>query len=386
MEAFAENKWYNIRRIAENAMYIWEQSPWPRFTWSYEVLAIRLANIHRKQGRLLGQMESLGFRAQQQACVETLTQDVVKTSEIEGEILDARQVRSSIRRKLGLMQAGMGNKDRAIEGVVDMTLDATRNAGALLTTERLYDWHRKLFPSKRRGWHEISVGSWRNDSSGPMVIVSGPQGKQRIHFQAPPANRLDDEMKTFLEWFEGSPGIDWILKSTVAHLWFVTIHPFDDGNGRIARAISDMALARSDESPQRFYSMSARIRIERKKYYDTLERTSRGSLDVTPWIEWFLDCLSAAIDDAHTGIDRVLQKQHFWSNLDELEITERQRKVLNKLLDEAKTSLKTSDYSRIAKCSQDTAHRDMLELVSLGLLSKDSAGGRSTRYVLTRRL
>lgn len=363
-------------------MYIWEQTAWPRFSWSYEALANPLADIHRKQGRLLGQMEGLGFRAQQQACVETLTLDVVKTSEIEGEMLDAHLVRSSIARKLGLMEAGVGKTDRTIEGVVDMTMDATRNSKTPLTVDRLYDWHRSLFPFKRSGWHEVSVGTWRDDANGPMVVVSGSEGKQHIHYQAPPADRLDDEMKAFLHWFEHGPGIDWVLKSAVAHLWFVTIHPFDDGNGRIARAIADMALARSDETSQRFYSMSARIRAERSHYYDNLERTQKGSLDVTQWIEWFLGCLSRAIDNAQSGVHVVLHKQDFWNNFPDLDINERQRKVLNKLLDESKSSLKTSDYARIAKCSQDTAHRDMLALVSLGLLSKDAAGGRSTKYLL----
>ncbi len=362
-------------------MYIWKQSDWPGFIWSYESIVPALSKVHRKQGHLLGQIEGLGFRAKEKAYVETLTKDVVKTSEIEGEILDEQQVRSSIARKLGLMHAGIHKRDHAVEGIVDMTIDATGNAVSPLTTERLFQWHRLLFPKNYSGWHKIAVGRWRDDSNGPMVVQSGSEGKIRIHFEAPPASRLDREMKAFLEWFEKGTTVDWILKAAVAHIWFVTVHPFDDGNGRIARAISDLALARADNMSQRFYSMSARIRTDRKQYYDVLERSQKGSLDITQWVDWFINCVDQAIDDAQCSVDSSLVKQLFWNDL-ELEIGEHQRKVLNKLLDESRTSLKTSDYARIAKCSQDTAYRDILELVSLGVFSKDTSGGRSTKYLL----
>lgn len=335
--------------------------------------------MQRKQGRLLGQIEGLGFKDQEKAHVEALTQDVVKTSEIEGEKLDEQQVRSSIARKLRLMDAGTAKEDRTIEGIVDMTLDATRNATSPLSKERMYQWHRLFFPNGESGWKKIAVGQWREE---PMIILSGPEGKQKIHFEAPPAEQIDADMTNLVEWFERAGELDWVLKAAISHVWFETIHPFDDGNGRIGRAVVDMALARSDAMSQRFYSMSARIRKDRGQYYDMLERTQKGSLDITPWINWFLACLSRAIDDSHMNIALALEKQAFWQKLSGLEITARQMKVLNKLLDESKTTLKTSDYARIAKCSQDTAHRDILELLDRGILFKDTSGGRSTKYVL----
>lgn len=360
-------------------MYIWQHSEWPSFRWSYEAISSALAAVQRRQGRLLGQIEALGFKAQEQAHVESLTQDVLKTSEIEGEKLNEELVRSSIARKLNLPGAGTTKADRAIDGIVDITIDATRNANEPLSKERLWQWHRSLFPTAQSGWKDIVVGRWRSE---PMVIVSGSEGKQKIHYEAPPPERIDREMSALIDWFERGPDIDWVLKAAVAHLWFETIHPFDDGNGRIGRAIADMALARSDEMSQRFYSMSARVRIDRSQYYDMLERTQKGSLDITPWINWFLACLTRAISDSQTNVEIALEKQAFWQKLRSLEISDRQQKVLNKIFDESKTTLKSSDYARIAKCSQDTAHRDILDLIDKGILFKEDSGGRSTRYVV----
>src|SRR5579862_1302180 len=283
-------------------MYIHELKDWPRFYWSMEKLAEPLASVRHRQGRLIGHMEGLGFQLRQEAVLETLTTDVLKSSEIEGEKLDAEQVRSSVARRLGLDIGGLKPADRNVEGAVEMMLDATRHYDQPLTAERLFGWHAALFPTGRSGMHKITTGSWRDDSTGAMEVVSGPIGKQRVHFEAPAASRLDQEMQTFLRWFNGAAGLEPVLKAALAHFWFVTIHPFDDGNGRIARAIADMALARSENSPQRFYSMSAQIRQERDVYYNILEQTQQGTVDITSWMKWFLDCLGRAIDGAQTTL------------------------------------------------------------------------------------
>src|SRR5471030_2768130 len=268
--------------------YIHTHKDWPRFRRNRESLSERLESVRREQGRLLGRMEALGFKLRQEAVLRTLTEDVLKSSEIEGEKLDAEQVRSSVARRLGMDIGALKPADRNVEGIVEMMLDATRQYDQPLTAERLFSWHASLFPTGRSGMHKIRAGAWRDDSTGPMEVVSGPIGKEHVHFQAPAASRLDGEMNAFLDWFNARPDIDPVLKAGLAHLWFVTIHPFDDGNGRIARAIADMALARSENSPQRFYSMSAQIRQERGAYYDILERTQRATMDITPWMEWYL--------------------------------------------------------------------------------------------------
>jgi Fic family protein len=363
-------------------MYIHERKDWPRFHWNAEKLAPPLASVRHRQGRLIGHMEALGFNFQQEAVLETLTADVLKSSEIEGEKLEAEQVRSSIARRLGMDIGAVKAADRHVEGVVEMMLDATRRYDRPLTEQRLFDWHASLFPTGRSGMRKIRTGAWRNDSTGPMQVVSGPLGKERVHFEAPKAGRLPREMKAFLKWFESGEAMDLVLKAGVAHLWFVTIHPFDDGNGRIARAIADMALARSENSPQRFYSMSAQIRQERSAYYDILERTQKGTTDVTLWMDWFLGCLGRAIDAAQTTLSAVLAKARFWERIKDIQLNERQRLVINRLLDGFEGKLTTSKYAALAKCSQDTAHRDILALTEHGVLIRNPEGGRSTSYSL----
>jgi Fic family protein len=314
--------------------------------------------------------------------LKALTADVVKSSEIEGERLDVEQVRSSIARRLGIDIGGLKPADRHVEGVVEMVLDATRHHEQPLTAERLFGWHASLFPTARSGMHRIKVGSWRDDATGPMEVVSGPVGNEHVHFQAPAANRLDAEMRTFLEWFNAGGGGDPVMKAGLAHFWFVTIHPFDDGNGRIARAIADMALARSENSSQRFYSMSAQIRQERAAYYDILEETQQGTMDITRWMEWFLGCLGRAIDGAHTLLGAVLAKAQFWESVQGVPLNDRQRLVLNRLLDGIDGKLTTSKYAKLAQCSQDTALRDILPLLERGILVRGPEGGRSTSYAI----
>jgi len=364
-------------------MYIYQRPEWPCLTWNREQLAELLADVRHRQGRLLGRMEALGFPLRQEAVLQTLTSDVLKTSEIEGEKLDTEQVRSSIARRLGMDIGALHPVDRHVEGIVDMMLDATRRYDQKLTAERLFAWHAALFPTGRSGMTKIRTGAWRDDRTGPMEVVSGLVGKEHVHFQAPPAAQLDGEMRRFLAWFNGTADIDPVLKAGVAHLWFVTIHPFDDGNGRVARAIADMALARSENSPQRFYSMSAQIQHDRVAYYDILEKTQKGTVDITPWLEWFLDCLRRAIDGAEQLLGGVLAKAQFWQHMQGVMLNERQRLVLNRLLDGFDGHLTTSKYAKLTKCSQDTALRDILYLVDRGILVRNPKGGRSTSYALT---
>ncbi len=363
-------------------MYIHQQPTWPWFHLDHEGLATRLAEVRHRQGRLIGRMEALGFRLREEAVLETLTQDVIKSSEIEGEVLARDQVRSSIARRLGMDIGALTPVDRDVEGVVEMMLDATQRHDEPLTEERLFGWHASLFPTGRSGMHRIRVGTWRDDRAGPMQVVSGPVGRKKVHFEAPAAERLGREMASFLAWFDGPASIDPVLKAALAHLWFVTIHPFEDGNGRIARAIADMALARSERSPRRFYSMSARIRQERDDYYTILERTQKGTLDITPWMEWFLGCLDRACDGAEAILASVLNKARFWEAHAGESFNDRQRKVINRLLDGFEGKLTTSKWASLGKCSQDTAGRDINDLVGRGILVKDPAGGRSTSYSL----
>ena len=367
-------------------MYIHQLPDWPRFAWKRERLAQPLANIRYRQGRMIGHMEALGFELRQEAVLHTLAEDVLKSTEIEGEKLDAAQVRSSIARRLGIDIGALKPADRAVEGVVEMMLDATRHYDRPLTADRLFGWHASLFPTGRSGMIRIRAGAWRNDRTGPMQVVSGPIGREHVHFEAPPAARLAREMRTFLNWFNKPATVDPVLKAAQAHLWFVTIHPFDDGNGRLARAIADMSLARSENRPQRFYSMSAQIQQERAAYYDILERTQKGTpavtMDITPWMDWFLGCLGRAIDGAQTTLAAVLAKARFWESIAGVAINERQRLVLNRLLDGFQGKLTTSKYAKLAKCSQDTALRDILPLVERGVLVHGPEGGRSTSYAL----
>lgn len=363
-------------------MYTWAQQDWPNFHWNQDRLATPLAEARHQQGRLIGRMESLGFKLREEAVLTTLIQDVLKTSEIEGERLDPEQVRSSIARRLGLDIGGLTPADRDVEGIVEMMLDATRRYDQPLSTERLFAWHAALFPTGRSGMTKIRVGAWRDDSKGPMQVISGPLGKERVHFEAPPAVRLDAEIAAFLDWFNRAPETDPVLKAGLAHLWFVTIHPFDDGNGRIARAIADMALARSEQSSQRFYSMSAQIRLERNAYYECLEAAQKGTLDVTAWQLWLLDCLTRAVEGAQDKLSSVLFKARFWERFATEALNERQIKVLNRMLDGFEGKLTSSKWAKLANCSQDTAYRDILDLIDRGALKKGLGGGRSTSYDL----
>ncbi len=372
--------------MRRNQPYIYELPGWPKLNWDQERLANALASVRHRQGRLLGRMEALGFPLQQEAVLQTLTEDVLTSSDIEGEKLDPGQVRSSIARRLGIDIGGVEPADRQVEGVVDMMLDATRNYDTPLTAQRLFGWHASLFPTGRRGMRKLRAGAWRDDSTGPMQVVSGPVGRERVHFEAPAADRLNREMKAFLGWFNegsGKADLDDVLKAGLAHLWFVTIHPFDDGNGRIARAIADLTLARSEHSSQRFYSMSAQIRQERNAYYEILERTQKGRLDVTPWMEWFLACLGRAIDGAQTTLAAVLHKARFWQAVRDVPINDRQRLVLNRLLDGFEGNLTTSKWATIAKVSSDTALRDIVDLLERGLLVRNPGAGRGTSYSLS---
>ncbi len=347
-----------------------------------------LAHVRHRQGRLIGRMEGLGFVNQNEAVLATLTQDVLASSEIEGEILNPDQVRSSIARRLGIDIAGAIPADRDVEGVVEMMLDATQRFAEPLTQKRLFGWHAALFPTGYGGIHPIRVGAWRDDSKGAMQVISGPISREKVHFEAPAAKRLQREMDGFLAWANSANNpnsdemIDPVLKAAVAHLWFVTIHPFDDGNGRIARAIADWALARSEGSPQRFYSMASEIRAERSAYYDMLERTQKSTLDITDWLEWFLACLDRAITATETTLGAVFRKATFWDKHSDGSINDRQKKMLNKLFDGFDGKLTSTKWAIIAKCSQDTAQRDIQGLIDQGILVKDAAGGRSTSYSL----
>ena len=363
--------------------YIHELSDWPTFRWDQKALEKTLAEVRHHQGRLLGRMQELGITLRNEAVVATLTQEVLKTSEIEGEVLDPHEVRSSIARRLGLEAAALKPADRAVEGVVDMMLDATQHYEVPLSRDRLFGWHASLFPTGYSGMSKIVVGNWRTEESGPMQVVSGPVGRQKVHFEAPTADRLPNEMDAFLGWFYREKTSDPVLKAAIAHLWFVTIHPFEDGNGRIARAIADMQLARSEGTNQRFYSMSAQIREERAAYYKILETTQKGDLDITAWLTWFLGCLGRAFDGAEVILAAVLKKAAFWKMIANQPINERQRKVINRMLDGFDGKLTSSKWAALTKTSQDTANRDIADLLSRNILVRNAGGGRSTSYSLT---
>lgn len=363
-------------------MYLWEQTDWPAFTCNSTRLAPWLVQVAREQGRLVGRMETIGFDLRREAHLRTLTEDVVRSSEIEGEKLDNAQVRSSLARRLGMDIGGLLPSDRNTDGVVEMMLDATSNYAQPLTAERLFAWHAAMFPTGHSGLQPIMVGRWRDDAGGPMQVVSGPIGRRKVHYEAPPAERVPLEMRRFLDWFAAPSDVDPLLTASLAHLWFVTIHPFDDGNGRIARAIADMALARSEQSPQRFYSMSAQIRRERDDYYTQLERTKKSGLDVTQWQEWFLTCLHRAIAASRETLANVVAKARYWEHFACASLNARQVKVLNQLLDGFEGKLTTTKWAKLTQCSQDTAYRDIRDLLERGALARNSAGGRSTSYSL----
>ena len=364
-------------------MWIHEHHNWPNFTWDAEALASKLADIRHRQGRLLGRMEGLGFELKREASLSTLTNDVVKSSAIEGENLNPEEVRSSIARRLGIDIAGLIPTSRDVEGIVEMMLDATQQFSLALTKDRLFDWHVALFPTGRSGMHKITVGGWRTIDAGPMQVVSGPIGKEKVHFEAPSADRLEKEMQAFLKWFGNGYDIDPVIKAGIAHLWFVTIHPFEDGNGRIARAIGDMALARADGTQDRFYSLSSQIEEERKHYYDQLEKQQRTTPDITDWLSWFLDCLGRAITNAETTLGNVLFKAQLWDTINQKPVNDRQRLIINRMLeDDFEGFMNTSKYAKLAKCSNDTALRDIQELKERGIFIQNPGRGRSTSYRL----
>ena len=364
-------------------MWIHKHHNWPDFTWDAEKLASKLAEIRHRQGRLLGRMEGLGFELKQEASLSTLTSDVVKSSAIEGENLNPEEVRSSIARRLGIDISSPLSVSRNVESAVEMMLDATQQFTKPLTKERLVGWHAVLFPTGHSGMRRITVGGWRTVESGPMQVVSGPIGHEKIHFEAPSAERLPHEMAEFLAWFEGENDVDPVLRAGIAHLWFVTIHPFEDGNGRIGRAIADMALARADGMGDRFYSLSSQIESERKDYYDQLEKQQRGTPEITGWLEWFLDCLGRAIAGARNTLSAVLFKAQLWEKINRRPVNERQRLVISRMLeDDFKGHMNTSKYAKLAKCSPDTALRDIQSLKSRGIFIQNPGGGRSTSYRL----
>jgi Fic family protein len=364
--------------------YVHELPEWPSFHWDAEALAPALAKVHELQGHLLGRMVAVGFDLRSEANFRTMATDVLRTSEIEGEVLDPAQVRSSLARRLGMDVSGSPKVDRNVDGVVEMLLDATRNCNDKLTADRLFGWHAALFPTGRSGMLKVLVGQWRDDSTGPMQVVSGAMGREKVHYQAPAAKLLKREMTAFLKWVNAKDSLDPLLKAGLGHFWYVTLHPFEDGNGRMARAVADLLLARADRSPERFYSMSAQIRNERKKYYDILERSQRGTLDVTEWLAWFLACLQRALVASEETLAAVLGKHRFWQTHARTVLNPRQVNVLGKMLDGFEGNLTSGKYAKLTKTSQDTAARDLTDLVAKKVLKKGKAGGRSTHFVMAR--
>ena len=373
---------HNLRMNSGEYTYIWQADDWPKWRYDLARLAGPMVDVSRAQGLLMGRLADVGMGLRDQASLAALTEDVVKTSEIEGEQLNVASVRSSIARRLGVDIGALAPVDRHVEGVVEMVLDATANCYAPVSQARLFGWHASLFPTGYSGLAKIRVGGWRDDASGPMQVVSGTIGRQRVHFEAPPADRLKIETRHFLEWLNGAQNEPPLIKAGLGHLWFVTLHPFEDGNGRIARAIGDLLLARTDGNPQRFYSLSAQIQRERTAYYDMLEHTQKGSMDATEWLAWFLESLRRALDQAQHTLDAVLTKARFWQRWAATSLNERQVKLLNRLLDGFEGKLTSSKWAAIAKCSPDTALRDINDLLARGVLRKMEAGGRSTCYEL----
>jgi Fic family protein len=363
-------------------MYIWQNSDWPVFRWNSEQLLKPLSEAHLKQGRFIGQIQSLGFDVQLRTELQAITEETVKSSEIEGEILNPETVRSSVARRLGVPEAAAGPQDRRVEGMVEMLIDATKNYRDPLTRERLFRWQTGLFPSRRSDFGEIRVGTWRDDAAGPMQVVSSIAGRDHVYFEAPPAHRIDAEMDSFLTWFNQVPTIDGIIHAAITHLWFVTIHPFQDGNGRIARALADMSLARSEDLPHRFYSLAAQIRIQRQQYYGSLEATQHGDLDITPRLLWFTDCFSQAIGAAEKSCSRVLRKARFWQQHRSTVLNARQKTVLNRYLDGFDGKLTAKKWAVLAKTSMPTAQRDIKELVEQGVLIRNEGGSKNTSYAI----
>jgi Fic family protein len=363
-------------------MYIWELADWPHFSWDRDRLTLALAEVHLKQGRLLGRMERLGFELQSRVELEAVSDEALKSSEIEGELLDLVSVRSSVARHLEIPGIAPRPADRRVDGIVELTLDATRNSAAQVTRERLFRWQAALFPHGRSGLRIVRIANWRDESSGPMQVVSGPHGRQRVHYEAPPASRLGSEMENFLAWLNRAHKLDGVVHAAIAHLWFVTIHPFEDGNGRIARALADLSLARTENSPQRFYSLSAQIGREREDYYDSLERAQKGDLDLSAYLLWFIGCLSRALDHAEETSAGVLRKADFWQRHAQVDLNQRQRTVLNRFLDGFEGKLTARKWMALAKCSAATAQRDIAELIERGLLIRNPGGSKNSSYSL----
>lgn len=363
-------------------MYIWGKKGWPNFTWDEAKVALLLATTRLEQGRLIGRMEALGFELRREATLTTLTEEVRKSAKIENEELNEKEVRSSIARRLGMDVAGLTPSNRHVDGFVEMMIDATSSSQKELSLDRLFDWHAALFPTARSGMRKITTGGFRDDNNGPMQVVSGALGKETVHFEAPPAQTLHEEVPVFLDWLKDNDKVDLVLQSGIAHLWFLTLHPFDDGNGRIARVISDLLLTRSENGVPRYYSVSSQIEQERKDYYLKIEAAQKAGLDITNWLLWYLECLGRAINNAHLLLQDVLKKSEYWKRFNTQPFNDRQNRILNMLLDGFDGKLTSSKYAKICKCSQDTAYRDILDLVERGALVKDSAGGRSTSYSL----
>ena len=373
---------FNLRMNSGEKTYIWQSDAWPNWRYDLSAIADQLTAVSHAQGVLMGRLADVGMAVRDQASIATLTDEVVKTSEIEGEVLNANSVRSSIARQLGVDIGAVAPVDRHVDGVFDMVLDASLNSDKPLTAERLFGWHAALFPTGYSGLNTITTGQWRDDADGPMQVVSGPMGRRKVHFEAPPAHTLPKETANFITWANEATGEPALVKAGLAHLWFVTVHPLDDGNGRVARAVGDLFLTRADSSPQRFYSLSAQIQRERKDYYDILERTQKGTMDVTQWLTWFLGTLNRAIESAHSTLEKVLGKALFWQRLAGVALNERQVKLLNRMLDGFEGKLTSSKWAAIAKCSPDTALRDITQLLALGILQKSNGAGRSAGYLL----
>jgi len=363
-------------------MYLHHNKDWPNFKWDNDTLLPYVSKVRDLQGRLIGRMEGMGFELREEAVLETLTEDIVRTSEIEGELLNPLEVRSSVARRLGMDISGLPNASRDVEGVVEMLLDATQKYKEVLTKNRLCGWHSALFPTGRSGMHKITVGDWRDDEKGPMQVVSGPMGREKVHYTAPDASRLEDEMNGFLEWFNTDKSMEPVIKSAIAHLWFVSIHPFDDGNGRIARAIADCQLARADRTNQRFYSMSAQIMKSKNGYYDILESTQKGSMDVSQWLVWYLERLTEALEATDEALSKILVKAKFWELHKTTQFNERQVYMINKLQGDFIGKLHSSKWAKMTKVHRDTALRDIQDLVEKGVLLESGEGGRSTNYIL----
>ncbi len=363
-------------------MYLHHHKDWPSFKWDNNTLLPYVSKVRNLQGRLIGKMEGIGFELRDEAVLETLTEDIVRSSEIEGELLNPAEVRSSVARRLGMEISGLPNASRDVEGVVEMMLDATQKYEDLVTKERICGWHAALFPTGRSGIHKITVGEWRNDAHGPMQIVSGPMGREKVHYIAPEALRLEEEMNRFLDWFNKDKSMEPVVKSGIAHLWFVSIHPLDDGNGRIARTIADAQLARADRTNQRFYSMSSQIMKSKNEYYDVLESTQKGSMDVTQWLVWYFERLIAALEATDETLSNILAKAKFWELHKTTRFNERQVEMINKLQGDFVGKLSSSKWAKMTKTHRDTARRDIQDLIEKGVLSDSGEGGRSTNYLL----